>query len=428
MHPRLLHFLAFTISGTASSAEMRVADPAAFETAVQAAKPGDVIVMRAGKWENADLRFKARGTKEKPITLRAEQLGKTELTGAARLRIGGEHLVVEGLSFVNPQAEDVIDFRVDSKKQASHCRLTQCSLVDDGTTPPPAKEGRWVNFYGVGNRMDHCFIAGKRTRGTTAVVWLGFDPEGRHHIHHNLFGPRSRLGGNGGETLRIGDSKTSERDANCLVEANWFERCNGEAEIISNKSCANLYRHNTFFECQGALTLRHGRSCEVMENAFLGNGAKETGGVRVIGEDHRVVGNWFDRLRGDEFRSAITLVRGIPDSPLNGYMPVKRAVIEKNILMNCAHPLLIGYNDEKEATSGPLDCVYTGNLVQCPDAAKVIEAHTDISTFQWKDNIMTGKDLGIQPTTGIEWKAPELPAKPAVIVKREDTGPRWLAQ
>src|SRR5258707_256657 len=81
---------------------------------------------------------------------------------------------------------------------------------------------------------------------TTYVVWLGHGREGGNQIDRNYFGPRAGLGANGGETIRIGDSRTSMLAANCVVEKNLFEKCNGEVECISNKSCGNIYRDNTF--------------------------------------------------------------------------------------------------------------------------------------------------------------------------------------
>jgi poly(beta-D-mannuronate) lyase len=43
-----------------------------------------------------------------------------------------------------------------------------------------------------------------------------------------------------------------------VVEHNLFQECNGEIEIVSSKSCENTYRYNTFLNCEGAVTLRHG--------------------------------------------------------------------------------------------------------------------------------------------------------------------------
>jgi poly(beta-D-mannuronate) lyase len=82
------------------------------------------------------------------------------------------------------------------------------------------------------------------------------------------------------------------------VERNLFEECNGETEIISSKSCGNTYRYNTFRKCQGTLTLRHGNRCLVEGNFFFGEGVSSTGGIRVIGEDHRMQNNYLTGLKG----------------------------------------------------------------------------------------------------------------------------------
>jgi hypothetical protein len=75
---------------------------------------------------------------------------------------------------------------------------------------------------------------------------------------------------NGLESIRIGDSKTSFTDAHCVIAFNRFEDCDGEIEIISNKSCHNSYLHNTFYNCDGGLTLRHGNHTLCDGNYFDG--------------------------------------------------------------------------------------------------------------------------------------------------------------
>jgi len=59
------------------------------------------------------------------------------------------------------------------------------------------------------------------------------------------------------------------RNSRAVVESNLFDRCDGELEIISSKSCENVYRHNTFLDCAGMLTLRHGNRCTVEGNFFI---------------------------------------------------------------------------------------------------------------------------------------------------------------
>lgn len=360
---RLLAALLLLTAPTLHAATVTATDPESARKAVRDAQPGDVIVLSVGEWKDADLRLDGEGTAAAPITIRAEVPGKTVFTGASRLRLGGTHLVVSGLHLHNlsNSQSNWLEFRIDPKRRANHCRVTDCALTEDADFTPAEKENRWVGLYGEGNQLDHCFIQGKKNKGATVVVWLGAEDTGRHHLHHNHFGPRPRLGKNGGETLRIGDSATSMQTADCLVEANLFHRCDGETECISNKSCGNIYRANTFLEVSGTLTLRHGNGCLVEKNVFLGNQQKQTGGIRVIGEDHQVLDNHLQDLEGDGFRTALTLVNGIPDSPLNGYWQVKNTLIRGNTILNCKHSLLLGYNDVKAATLKPVGTRLEGN-------------------------------------------------------------------
>src|SRR5438876_7357684 len=97
----------------------------------------------------------------------------------------------------------------------------------------------------------------------------------RPRIH---FGPRPPLGRNGGETMRVGYSWQSMSNSCTAVAHNLFDRCDGELEIISNKSCENTYRYNTFLDCAGMFTLRHGNRCLVEGNLFLGHHKRGSGG------------------------------------------------------------------------------------------------------------------------------------------------------
>lgn len=384
----------------AEGAVEMVADAAAFRAAVARAEPGDEIVLADGPWRDVDLVFDARGSTERPIVMRARTPGGAVLCGRSRLRIGGRHLVVEGLLFTDGHHDDAaISFRKDSRQAAEHCRVTQCAIVD--YNPAEANgDNRWLSLYGRGNRVDHCYLAGKTTPGTTLVVWLDGEPNG-HRIDHNHFGPRRPLGRNGGETIRVGDSATSMNVSRTIVEKNLFTRCDGEAEIISNKSCENVYRGNTFVECSGALVLRHGNRSIVEGNFFLGRGARGSGGVRIIGEDHRVVNNYFEGLAGDKARAAVSVMNGLVDSPLHGYFQVQRATVAFNTFVDCKRTLVLGLiDDDRPAPLPPVDCTIANNLARSA-SDPLVEVRTPPVGARWLGNLFDGSRLGIEPREGI---------------------------
>lgn len=391
------------------AAAHRVSSAAEIAAAASRAKPGDEIVMSDGVWKDADIVFDAQGTKDKPITLRAQTPGKLILSGGSRLRIGGAHLVVDGLWFKDGYvaSDDVIELRIGPSKDAHHCRVTNCAITN--FNPPDKKaNNKWVSLHGAHNRIDHCALIGKENAGTTLVVWLSDTPN-HHRIDHNYFGPRPPLGANGGETIRVGTSDWSMSNSRTVVERNLFEGCNGEIEIISSKSCENIYRQNTFLNCEGTLTLRHGNRCNVLGNFFLGNHKPNTGGVRIIGEDHKVYNNYFAGLAGEEARSALSMRNGFPDSPLAGYFQVKRAVVAFNTFVDCRSNFVIGLvsGSPERSVLPPEDCLIANNIVRSESGPLVREMSKPLN-LRWQGNIFHGAALGVSPASGIVETDPRL--------------------
>lgn len=391
----------------AVAAEVTVTTPEELSAALKAARPGDTVVMADGVWADTTIVFDAEGTAQQPITLRAQTPGQAKLTGKSRLRIGGAFLVVDGLLFAEGAApgDEVIAFRRDSQRLAHDCRLTNCAIID--YNPPEKKPGcKWLSLYGINNRVDHCYLKGKTDEGTTLVVWVGATPN-HHRIDHNLFGPREPLGVNGGETIRVGTSEVSMNVSATVVEDNVFDGCQGEAEIISSKSCENIYRYNTFLDSGGALTLRHGNRCVVEGNWFFGHGKSSTGGIRIIGEDHQVLNNYMCGLGGRGARAALSIVNGIPDSELSGYWQVKRALIAFNTIVDCKTPLVIGLSAGETNSLPPLDCTIANNVI-VGNTAPIITQAAEPVNMTWQGNVVFGADLGIAQPAGITVADPKL--------------------
>ena len=404
-----------------------------FDAALKAAGSGDTILLADGEWRDADLVFRGEGTKAAPITMTAQTPGKVVLLGTSRLRIGGTHLVVRNLLWRDSSAkDDVVSFRYDSKNLASHCTLEECAIIGD----VPDKERKFVSIYGEQNQVLSCRFEGKQSKGTLLVVWLGENaPPNNHNIDLNFFGPRERLGKNGGEIIRVGDSKTSLQRSVTEVKRNYFYRCSGEAEIISNKSCENVYTGNVFVGCGGALTLRHGNSCMVDHNQFFGDGQKGTGGVRVIGEGHSVADNMFFELLGTDGRAALSLMNGVVDSPLNGYFQVKDAVVVYNLFLDCKESVLMGSSDEdqKHQTLPPTGCTLALNKI-VTRGEPAFKVRTMPIGLRGKENSHAGGPLGMDGVLG--WEVDQQPADEIradngptlenLQVRPSEVGPKWM--
>lgn len=391
--------LALLATGPSHAAEYLVHTVAQFNSALGAAQPGDTILLANQVWTNADLLFKKNGTATQPITLRAQTPGHVLLSGQSRLRIAGSWLVVDGLRFENGYYTNggsaVISFRESASVLATNCALIHCAILDYNP-PVSAVDSKWVSIYGLSNRVENCFFQGKSNLGATLVVWLPSSPTNLpnyHIIRRNHFGFRPPLGENGAETIRVGDSATSFNLSRTVVEENLLRACNGEIETVSNKSCENVYRYNTFERCEGTLTLRHGNRCEVYGNWFFGRGLPQTGGVRIIGEDHLVFNNYFEGLTGTGLRSTICFVNGVPDSALNEYFQVQRARVLFNTIVNCTRPMTIGQT-VTGGTLPPADCAAANNLVVGSNAP-LVSVLTAPTNFTWAGNIFFGAAVGV---------------------------------
>lgn len=387
-----------------SSTNYYVKSPSEITSAMATAQPGDTLIMANGVWTDDRIIFKGNGADGNPIVLRAETPGFVILNGTSNLRISGSYLVVDGLRFVNGYSPSGAVIEFHSGLSAHYCRLANCAIVDYNPSNKNT-DYKWVSLYGTHNRIDHCYFEGKNHAGTTLVVWFPDHPH-YHLIDHNYFGYRPALGENGGETIRIGTSDWSMEDSYSIVEFNYFERCNGEIEIISSKSCENIYRYNTFFECEGALTLRHGNRCTVEGNFFFGNRNGESGGVRVIGEDHKVFNNYFSGLYGSSLKSALPIMNGVPNSPLNRYFQVTNALIAFNTFVDCRYTIVLGAGEDSERTLPPENCAIANNVVQT--TYKIITQEDTPINLTWEGNIMQGSSLGITQPPGITLTDPKL--------------------
>lgn len=353
--------------------------------------PGDVVLLQNGTWNNVRILLTASGTAEKPIIFKAQTPGQVRITGNSFLKIGGNYLVVEGLYFRDGFAGDdpVIDFRVDKKQLANNCRVTN-TVIESFNNPKRMEENYWIQFFGKRNRIDHCSFSGKLNMGVLLAVILDDDRsrENFHSIDHNYFGQRLPLASNSGEIIRVGVSQHCEFNSNTQIIDNFFEHCDGETEIVSIKSGSNLVRNNLFKECQGSVVLRHGNFNTVENNIFLGNNKEGTGGVRVINKGQWVVNNLFYECRGVGFRSPLSIMNGVPNSPAFRYVAVTEAVISNNSFVNCT-PISFCEGSDTERTVIPSKVFFGRNLFYNTRDKKIYNTYDDIGGISFATNIVS---------------------------------------
>ena len=443
---RLVPVLAFAVlvgTNPASAQTVLVEDQEAYTNALAGLEPGDKLVLANGIWRDFEIVFMATGTEAAPITLEAETPGQVIVSGGSSLNIAGDHLIVRGLTFkdgASPGGE-VISFRVDAENVANYTRLTEV-VIDGFNKTDRTEQDNWIALHGKHNQIDHSYFAGKTNKAPTLVVRLDA-PESRenqHLIEHNYFGPRPTLGGNGGETIRVGVSSFSRLPSKTRIVRNFFERCDGEVEILSLKSEDNVVSENVFFESRGAVVFRHGGRNEISRNIFFGNGVSDTGGVRVINEQQTVKDNYFEGLRGEKFLSALTIMNGVPNSPINRYHQVSDAKVSNNSFIDFkAIGLAVGSDEERSAA--PVDSVVANNFF-VTDSAQPVSVFDDISGIRFDKNVSANPamksyswvaDAPIEFARAANGLLYPVGDKLAGVgaprdldpVKRADTGPSW---
>lgn len=392
-----------------NSSSIYVENFAELSEAINQATSGDEIVLANGIWKDVQINFYGMGTKDASITLRAETSGEVFIEGQSFLHLGGEYLIVDGLHFRNgyTPARGVISYQIGSDSTAFHSQVTNC-VIEDFSQPNRWKRDRWIEFYGKHNQLDHCYISGKSNDGTTVMVFhKGNQHTNSHHqIVHNYFGPRPRKGGPGAETIRLGSSQTSMTPGRVNVSNNYFEACNGEVEIISDKTNFNSFTNNIFYKCEGSLVMRHADYTTVDGNIFIGgDDSNFYGGIRVINTGHWITNNYFYKIKGEQFRSSLAIMNGIPKSSLNRYKQVTDVVVAHNTWVDCKSPWQIGVGQNKASTdvlpvseirsAPPIRTTIANNLIYntTADKSPVIN-HDNMDGISFKNNIIDNHGKG----------------------------------
>jgi len=165
-----------------------------------------------------------------------------------------------------------------------------------------------------------------------------------------------------------------------------------------------VFKHNVFFECEGSLVLRHGNYATIDGNIFIGNdNSPFIGGIRVINTGHWITNNYFYKLKGNEFRSALAVMNGIPKSPLNRYNQVTDVVAAYNTYVDCKTPwqFSVGANISKKdvlplseiRSARPTRMIVANNLIYNSQPEKyLIKNYDKVDGVTFKNNILNYKN------------------------------------
>ncbi|MFY7964328.1 MAG: polysaccharide lyase 6 family protein [Chitinophagaceae bacterium] len=363
----------------ANASEFSVSSIEELNIALQKVKAGDIIVWKNGTYNDTKISFKPinGGNRNEKIYLKAETAGKVVFKGASNIVVDGNYLQLEGFLFDGTSRLDKTDV-LSFTQNANHSHITNCAIINY-TPNDVSVNNNWMSLQGLYNEVSYCYFTGKTNQGPYLVVRYktgkdfvaGSDaaPSTHHHIHHNYFGYRTMPTDNGGEDMRIGDSKTSFTRGFNIIEYNYFEDQRQEPEIISNKSCDNIYRFNTFIANDGAMVLRHGQRCFVYGNYINGKTGRNTsGGLRIINSNQTVFSNYVTNVESSEkvaLKAGVVIMCGLENSEINGYYAADSAVVAYNTFINCAGPVVkvgVGNKSKGQPLIAPKEITLVSNV------------------------------------------------------------------
>jgi len=392
------------------------------------ALPGDTIVIANGSynWGKISLNNTKGNATSAWIVVMAQTQSNVIFTDSTFLMFSGYKIHINGFKFANGNSRTnaVVSFRTTSNILAYYSRVS--NITFDNYNSIDSVENEWVGIFGTNNRLDHCTFINKSNARATVVVWYSnanFPDRSVstfHRIDSNYFKGRSYMGGNGGETIRLGVGNNSRTFGYNIVEYNLFEgMTQAEMEIVSNKSYYNTYRYNTFKNCNGGLTLRMGKYCSVYGNFFINDDPTKTGsyGIRIIDKGHKVYNNYCEGLLGSSnsltsIRCPIVTYNGTyPSSdslnPLvldGAYLPADSALIANNTIVNCpgGPGIKLGNYDAGMALNQALGTTIANNIIKLNSgqAVYIDPTNTSLTYFAEGNMYSANSGLGLVNTAG----------------------------
>lgn len=315
---------------------------------------GDTLLIKDGIYNDIKLSVKLNGDLKNLITIKAENKNVV-FKGNSVVELSGSFLHFSGITFdeLNKNCSNTVNI-LGSNNRVSNCSFLNYTFPQDHI----------VNIQGQYHRVDHCLFKNITQKGLCIFIYRPIVIENYILIDNNKFCDRTNLCNvpNELEIIRIGTSDQSLSSAKCMVVNNSFDNCNGELEIISVKSCNNIVYGNTLTNCYGTITLRHGNKNIICKNSIDGKNKSDSGGIRIVGENHLVSNNLLTNLNSISVTTVpICIVNGQENPELNGYYTPKNCVISDNIILNCSTGFAIGHQLKTDTIVKPSNISLTNN-------------------------------------------------------------------
>ncbi len=386
------------LAAFASAATINVNSISTLQSAINGANAGDLIIMANGTYTtSAAITVNRAGAAGNTIVITTQSIGGVTIqgTGGFSFTSPAAYVEVEGFRFLHANA-------INIPSGTHHIRLTR-NFIDLNIAA--GADVSYINISGDDVEIDRNELANKNTLGEMLdIAGSGSQVARRLWVHHNYFHDFVSPGGNGAETIRWGLSGLSLSTGDGLCEYNLFVRCNGENEMISNKSSGNTYRYNTVLDCPGGeISQRHGDNC-----LYYGNYMRNTAGIRVYGDNHQIFSNY---LEGNTI--GINMGNGDGDvhngDPLTSHdRPDNNVVTFNTLIDNVTHYQMGG----RTGGLGATNTTFANNILQGGTTAVSISTSAPYTNPVWSGNILWNvtNGGGSMPASGYSTVNPLLAA------------------
>ncbi len=338
----------------------RAATAAQFNALSGTLQPGDQIILAAGRWQDAGLRFTGQGDPAHPIVIRAQTPGATILTGSSSLAIAGSNLVVSGLAFQdgNFTSAGFVALRLGMGmgRGCDYCILHHISIDNYNPAPGAAVRSFYLVLQGHDVTVMDSRFSGKHSAGAFLVA--------DHPSNENLCAPgqpclqRLLILRNSFTGLVAGANPDAEGDkykimqiggddgllrSFSVIRGNIFRDNDGATALVDLKTSDIIVQDNKFLSNSGALDIREANRVLVDANLFDAGSRPGMGGVIVSSRDHWIVNNRFRGLSApsDYYHWPVALTAGATEElgdKAQDYARAKNIVIAGNSFEKSASP------------------------------------------------------------------------------------------
>ncbi|RZL47808.1 MAG: hypothetical protein EOP00_10855 [Pedobacter sp.] len=296
--------------------------------------------------------MKSKGTKSKPILIRANEQGKVVFYGETNqtiFKITGDFINLSGIKFSEctlVKNGNTNGLLIDLNN-ANNCSVSSCVFVKN-TVKVQYSPLVVISGNGSFNKVNNCLFSDNIDNQDVQVKITKDTCPQFSLITKNTFRNKNKVSwknGNGGECVQVGQDPIllGNKEANTTVSHNSFTNCNGENEIISNKSSKNQYIKNYFKHNDGELVMRGGHDCIVKDNTFEGG----TGGIRINGTGHHITNNSIHNVK-----TAIRLMYGMAKgkNEIGFYIAASDCLVSENTITGATTGILVGDSKNKDWT------------------------------------------------------------------------------